>query len=299
MNSHQHVAQVMAEIRDSMFTWARDLTTEAGIPIEPIGEIPKSGKKPRLVLLPYQMVMESQAGVPTISLMPMLTDSKREAIPKPWRTVAVAMTNVLVEQFPQRKRKSAGIGPLDPCPPLDGLPSPVRAWYKANAEEWILPGGKRGLLPHISWRQPFSLSIRYAAMVVDPSESPGLDLTQLQTLSVLATGIRQQRYFRSELPAVSQPESLQSLVDAMIAATPETERGAFTAAAEQTRQSTHLAVGMFPHKDLSDNDIAMVMRALRLPMQPTLIFGVRLALGAGPELGAGAMPHLSPAGKLE
>lgn len=286
-----HIATVTEAVRTSMLEWVEGLMASAGLEVPVSGGLQKDSATSTLVLLPYQMVMESQAGVPEVPLMPMTGDGRHSgAIPAPWRALAKGMTQVLVDQYPKRAKKGPGLGPLDPCPRIDELPGPLKTWYEAH-EDWHVQGG-RGLLPQISWRQPFSLVIRYTAMVLD--DNPGSDLMRLQALAVLAGGIRQQRYFETEVPPGPQETVLADLVDAFAASAPEPLGAELAEAAEASRSAYPLAVGLFPHNDLTDNDLALVMQALRVPMQPALVFGARLSLGAGPVLLTGAMPHLSP-----
>ncbi|MCA9566786.1 MAG: hypothetical protein KC656_03050 [Myxococcales bacterium] len=286
---YKHTAEVTERVRGAMITWVEGLLAAAELTLPVTGALPSDRDHGALVLLPYQMIMESQAGVPQVPLMPVSGDGRRDAIPGPWRALARGMTDVLVEQFPQRTKGAPGLGPLDPCPPLDGLPAPIAAWYRANPA--FQAEGGRGRLPQISWRQPFSLVIRYAAMVVDPD--PASDLLRLQALAVLAAGIRQERFFQTQVPPVPQTPDLAGLVDAMAEAAPGEAGETMRAAAVASRSENTLAVGLFPHHDLTDNDLALVMQALQVPMQPALVFGARLSLGAGPVLLEGAVPHLA------
>ena len=283
MTPRAHVAKVTREVSTALEEWVRSLLEEADLSLPVRVDLPETGES--LVLLPYQLVLESQAGVPLVPLMPTSGEARREAIPAPWREIARGMTQILVEQFPQRSRNQPGLGPLDPCPPLAEIPAPLQDWYRAHPD-WQVENG-RGRLPQISWRQPFSLVIRYTALV---SGCPSL--RRLQALSVVAAGIRQDRYFQAMVPATPQDAPLGSLVDAFALSAPEPLRADLEAAADASRADHPLAVGVFAHHDLTDNDLALVMQALQLPMQPAVVFGARLSLGAGATLLPGAVPHL-------
>ena len=65
------------------------------------------------------------------------------------------------------------------------------------------------------------------------------------------------------------------------------------------RRPVNTAVGVYPHHELSDMDLALVMQALQLPMQPAVVFALRLALGGGPYLETGASPHVAPVEVVE
>jgi hypothetical protein len=275
-----------------MHAWAAALMKEAGLDVAVSGSVPTKGRT-TLVLLPYQTVLESQATVPSIALVPLSQDGARETVPPAWRAIARGMTDTLLATFPQRQAKGPGIGPIDPCPPLAALPASIAAWYRANAEGWMVDRGTpSGRLPSVAWRLPFAFAVRYAAMVVDPEGSdPDIDLVRLRALAVIGAGVRIDRFVRVRIPAESVPPELEALVRAF-GAVDVPEAAPILEALDSALAERELAVGLTPHQELSDADIAHVTLALGQPMQATLVFSMRLALGAGPELGPGGLPHL-------
>lgn len=288
-NTYAHVDAVISAVRTGLLEWTSGLIAASGTPVEIAGGIPGEGG-PTLVLLPYQIMPESQPGTPTITLMPLSPNANRDALPGPWRTLAHGMTTVLVEQFPKRERSAPGIGPIHPNPPIDQLPAPIRAWYEANPT-WHQGGN--GSLPQINWRQPFSLVLRFGALVVDPSEeSEHLHDLRLRALAVFAAGIRIERYFGVALPPAPVPDDLRTLLLAFAESAPEPLRTEMLEATEGVLQPGDTAIGLTPHHELTDEEIALVMGTLELPMQPVVVFAIRLALGAGPVLATGALPHL-------
>lgn len=292
-STYQHVASVTGAMRNALHEWTRDILEQSGLELPVAGSI-LEGDDPALVLLAYQVIMESTPGIPQVPVMPMTGDGRRDSIPQAWKVMAKGMTEVLLDKFPKRERKAAGIGPLEPCPTLAELPKPLQDWYAAN--DAFRVDEQHGRLPQISWRQPFSLVVRFAGMV-QGAKHPA-DLLQLQALSVLAAGIRQERYFSCPLPPAAHSAQLDALIDAFAASADEPLRSEMQAAAVASRSPGTLAVGVFPHHDLTDQDLALVMQALRLPMQPAVVFGARLSLGGGPELLTGAMPHLGSVEKV-
>jgi len=296
-NVYAHIDATMLAVHECLLAWGKGLLDQAGNPLPVCGSVPEVGAGAHLVLLPYQSVLESQAGVPFLPLVPMNKGAGRESIPGPWRMLAQGMTQVLVDDFPKRAAKGPGLGPLDPAPPLDGMPKPIADWYRAQGEPWSAKG--RGRLPQISWRQPFSLVIRYAAMVIDPAgESTDIGAQRLRALGVLAGGIRIERYFRATVPPSPVSAELSGLIEAFAAAAPEEIAADMEEAVRLAHEDNETAVGLTPHHDLTDIDAATVMRALRQPMQPAVVFAIRMALGAGPELIGGAIPHLASVTKV-
>lgn len=300
-NPYLHVDDVMRAVRQGLHDWVGDLMGKAGLEGFVSGVLPDPSQGaeggPHLVVLPYQSVLESQAGVPTMTLVPIGKDAKRDSLPKPWQIIAHGMTSVLVEQFPQRGKKAPGLGPLHPSPLISELPGPIARWYHDNPD-WTVGGGERAKLPQISWRHPFSMVVRFASVGVDTrGETPNLDEFRLRALAVLAAGIRIERFYPVELPPFPVTPELESLIESFAAAAPGELGERMREAVEAQRLPMQTAIGLTPHHELSDNDIALMMEALRQPMQPCLVFAVRMALGGGPELIPGAMPHLPPVGK--
>lgn len=292
MTAFTHVQRVTGAVHDGLHAWVRALMADAGVPCDVAGAVPTDGG-PTLALMPYQMVLESQHTVPSVPYVPHPPDSKRDAIPAAWRTIGVAMTDVLLESFPARAKGRPGLGPLDPAPLLGSLPDPIAAWYRTHREDWLVGGTpERGRLPAVAWRQPFAFAVRYVAVVVDPDTTPGGDATRLQALAVLAAGIRLSRFFRVRMPPVPASESLLELVRAFSEVDTEAAAPIADALAAATSER-ELAVGLTPHNELTDADLALVCMSLKQPMQPAIVFSLRLSLGEGPELGAGALPHLA------
>lgn len=300
MTAFGHVNEVIGAVNDGLRDWATALMTEGGVGCGVTGHIPSKGK-PTLALLPYQMVLESQHTVPTLQLMPQPTSgATRETIPAAWRTIGQSMTGVLLESFPERAKGRPGVGPIDPMPPLASLPPPIAAWYKAHKKDWVLNTKEpRARLPSISWRQPFGYTVRYAAIVVDPSgQSTEIDSVRLRALGVFAAGVRLQRFFTVTMPPLPTTKPLEELIAAFGKVKGEAAEPIAEALKSALSNKT-LAVGVTPHNELSDADLALVCMALKQPMQPAMVFSVRLSLGSGPELGAGAMPHLESVEKGE
>ncbi len=299
VSPYGHVSRTMGIGREGVHRWAADAMGQAGLDVAVSGEVPAEGESPTLVMLPYQVVMESKAAVPRVALVPTSKDAERESVPAPWMQIARGMTGVLLEHFPERGRRSPGLGPLHPAPKLDLLPKPIAAWYREHDRFLIGKERSAGRLPSVMWRHPFSLAIRFAAFVVDRSGSVGaMDLLRLQALGVLAAGIRMERYVQVTVPAVPVDPELAGLIEAF-AAVGGDEGDQIASAWKAVRRDIELAVGLTPHHELTDDDLARVVHTLGIPMQAALVFSIRLSLGAGPELGEGALPHLASVTKKE
>jgi hypothetical protein len=300
VSGYTDVREVIEATRDALHAWAGGLLRDAGAPLPVSGSAtaPRSG--PTLVILPYQTVLESQATTPIVAIVPSFQDGERSSIPEPWRTASRTMTHLLVEHYPKREARGPGIGTLDPLPLLKELPKPLAAWYEAQGAPWVVDrGGKpAGRLPFVGWRHPFSLAVRFAVFVLDgPEPAADLDRVTLGALGVIAAGIRLERFVRVEAPAVACPPPLADLVRAFSALDAD--------AARQLREAFEgagarpLAVGLTPHHELTDSDLAAIARTLGGPIQPALVFSLRVALGAGPDLAAGALPHIGAVGMVE
>lgn len=299
-NGYADVREVLEVTRDALHAWAAGLLEASGAPLPIVGsaQAPRSG--PTVVMMPYQTVLESQAATPVVPLVPSFQDGERNAVPEPWRTASRVMTHLLVEQYPKRGQRTPGLGTLDPLPPLSELPKPVADWYRARGEPWVVDRGGRpaGRLPFLGWRHPFSLAVRFAAFVLDgPDPRADHDRVTLGALGVLAAGVRLQRFLRVDAPPVPTDPALSELVRAFSAL--DGEAAAELAAAFEAGGQRQLAVGLTPHHELTDSDLAAIARTLDAPIQPALVFSMRLALGAGVELTAGALPHLGAVGTVD
>lgn len=289
-----HVSRTIDIVRSGLHGFMGANLRAGGVELPVTGAL-SAAATPSLVLLPYQMVLESTPTNATAAIMPVTQENPKDSLPPAWRRAGLLITRILVDTFPTRPVKGPGVGPVDPTPPLAGLPKPVADWYKKAGPDWIVErGGPCGRLPMIEWQNPFSLAIRFAAIVPSGSK-PILDLDslQLRALALVAASVRLGRHFQVEEPAFVSKGVLLDLMTAFSKVDhPAAEELAEVVAV--LSRPRDLTVGLAPHHDLSDQDLALILRALELPMQPAVVFSMRVALGAGPELGFGALPHIAP-----
>lgn len=291
MSELTHIRQILDQTRLGLQEWMAHLIVEAGEELPVAGVIPSQPRPPTLVVLPYQIVLESQSTVPTLSLVP-AGEKDKDTIPPAWQRLARGMTTYLMDHYPRRAPRGQSVGPLDPAPQLDQLRGELAAWYRAHGRSWMI-GEDRGKLPSVQWRQPFSFVVRFATFVVDTSgENPELDRLQLVALALVAAGIRHRRHFEVLTPPEPIPEELRLLCEAMGRSAAPELGAQILADLEAVQRPLRTAVGVYPHHELSDRDLATVMQALRQPMQPAVVFALRLSLGAGPLLEPGATPHI-------
>lgn len=287
------VSRTIEVVRSGLHGWMAQILRDGGVDLPITGTL-TSANAPTLVLLPYQMVLESTPTNPSGPIMPVTQENPKDSVPPAWRRAGLLITRILVDTFPARPTKGPGIGPVDPIPPLSALPKPVAAWYKKAGPDWIVERDVPcARLPMIEWQHPFSLAIRFVALV-PAGAKPTIDLdgVQLRALALVAAGVRLGRHFRVEEPAFVASGPLLDLMTAFskVDHPAAAELAEVVAAAAAPRD---LTVGLAPHHDLSDQDLALMMRAMELPMQPAVVFSLRVALGAGPELSFGALPHLN------
>ena len=288
-----HVSRTIDIVRAGLHGFMADNLRAGGVDLPVTGAL-TAGASPSLVLLPYQMVLESTPTNANAPIMPVTQENPKDSLPPAWRRAGLLITRILVETFPSRPIKGPGVGPVDPTPPLSGLPKPVADWYKKAGPDWVIDrGGPCGRLPMIEWQNAFSLAIRFAAIVPSGSK-PMVDLDglQLRALSLVAASVRLGRHFQVEEPSFVGKGPLLDLMTAFTKVDhPAAEELAEVVAA--IARPRDLTVGLAPHHDLSDQDLALMMRAMELPMQPAIVFSMRVALGAGPELSFGALPHIA------
>lgn len=287
-----NVSRTIEIVRAGLHTWMGANLAEGGVDLPVVGTL-QAGAAPALVLLPYQMVLESTPTNPSTAIMPVTQENPKDALPPAWRRAGLLITRILVDTFPARPTKGPGIGPVDPLPPLSKLPKPVAAWYKKSGDAWIVQRDEPcARLPMIEWTHPFSLAIRFAAIVPAGSKpTADLDGLQLRALALVAAGVRLGRHFPVVEPPFVTPGPLLDLMTAFskVDHPAAAELAELVAAVAAPRD---LTVGLAPHHDLADQDLALMMRAMELPMQPAVVFSMRVALGAGPALTYGALPHI-------
>lgn len=288
-----HISRTIELVRSGLHSWMAEKLREGNVDLSVTGSV-TGATSPTLVLLPYQIVLESTPTNPSTPLMPVNQENPKDSLPPVWRRAGLLMTHILVDTFPARPAKGPGIGPVDPLPPLASLPKPIAAWYKAAGEDWLVErNGTCARLPMIEWQHAFSLAIRFAAIVPSGSK-PTLDLdsVQLRALALVAAAVRLGRHFRVDEPPFVQPGLLLDLMKAF-SKVDHADAEELKEAVAILSAPRELTVGLAPHHDLSDQDLALMMRAMELPMQPAIVFSLRVALGAGPALGHGAIPHLA------
>ncbi len=297
MKPYAQIAASVDLVRDGLINWVEDLLSHGGVTLPVVGTV---GKEPGLVLLPYQMLVEGQLAMANIPLLPLSGDSDHSSIPTPWRLIGRGMTRVLLESYP--RRKIAGRPEtVNPCPPVEELPNSIRYWYEENADNWVVDNGgvPCARLPALAWRLPFAFAVRYAAMVIAPPTGAAidrLDAQQLKALALLAAGLRIERYFTADAPADPVSDEIIELIHAF-AGVPIESQAELHGAIEACLAPRRVKVGIAPHNELTDSDLALVAMALRQPMQPALVFSVRMTLGGGPILEPGGLPNIAPVGK--
>jgi len=288
------VGRATDAVRNGLHAWMGEVVAAGGAKLPVVGSVPTSGG-PALVLLPYQMVLESNATSQTSPIVPVMAEPGKDSVPPAWRRAGLALTRILVDTFPKREAKGPGVGPVDPAPLLSGLPAPVAAWYKSAPSMWRVTrdGKAAGLLPSVEWHPPFALAVRFAAMVPAPANAAANhDAIQLRALALCAAAVRLERFFPVEEPTGLDEGPLRDLLFAF-SKVDHPEATFLRDAIDVLAAPRTTPVGLSPHQDLSDQDLALIMTALRQPMQPTVVFSVRVPLGAGPSLSPGATPHLA------
>ncbi len=289
LHPYAQIRGTVSAARDGLFALVRRGFADAGLDLRVSGD---SGDEGALLLLAYQTVLESNASSTVIPLVPQSGDAAGNGVPDPWRRVSRLVSQLLLEVYPKRETRSPGLGPLDPLPPLAALPPPLRDWYDARSERWVVPVGGRphGRLPFLGWRQPFPLAVRFAAMV-PRAVGPDADRGRLEALGVVAAVVRLGRSFEFDAPPYPAEPDLLALAKAFSAiGGPAGDELAELLPALTAPRLT--STGLTAHHELSDADLAEIARTLGVPIRPAIVFSVRLALGGGVELSTGALPHL-------
>jgi hypothetical protein len=286
------VGRTVDAVRQGLHRWLGEVCAAAGAPLPVSGAVPASGG-PTLVALPYQILLESNASASTLPLVPVLHEPANDGVPALWRRMGIAATRIVVESYPSRAASGPAPIALDPAPEVARLPGPVAAWYRRQGAPWVTTGAGEPLavLPTVEWHSPIALAIRFALLVPAVDARPDHDAVQLRALAACAAAVRLDRHFPIREETALPPGPLRELLEAL-SAVDHAEAPTLREAVTSLTRPRELAVGVAPHQDLNDHDLALVMQALRQPMQPTVVFSVRVGLGAGPVLVPGVTPSV-------
>ncbi|MFM7201349.1 MAG: hypothetical protein ACKO6N_11205 [Myxococcota bacterium] len=269
-----------------------------------------------------------------------VTDATGKTLPPAWNALGMLMKDIQdwlqsVEGAPSLPQASAR-QPLVKSAGLkaESIPPPLRAWFERTTfekkESWhrelkmLRPDGTLFAPPYVGWQTGFSIGINFLALLhLDPAAGGATGRRRdgglsgkgasmllplgLPTLAMLLGALHRERTVRVSLPARPLPELLLGYLEALVASLPPREplRERLAEILSQLQQPEQADLSMDPVQDLTDETVALIMRALGQPLRPYINFRVRVRLGDGPELGASPSPDMVnnfevlPAAELE
>ncbi len=312
MNPYAHVSDITRTVHDGLIGWGRRMLQEADLEtVEVYGQFPPEGTvSSHLVLFPYwvgptpKMV---EQGTP-VSLLRQVKygDGRINFIPEGWRRLGKVLARFIDGYFTSPGPQTMVRVRDYPHPRLDKLPKPLGAWFKAMEKErkendpdgrpWVLK--HEGKLytppPALMWRPGIHLVVRYIAVASDPGRgtseySSTAAPLALPALSVLATGVHQERRLKVTVTPPPMPESMKSFIDAMSKVVKGDEKKTLMDLATMLQEPEEIGIAIAPVDDLNNQEFALLMQALQRPLQAALNFQLRVVLGAHPRFEPGTV----------
>ncbi len=317
MHPYAHVADITRTVHDGLVGWGRRLLTSAELEtVEVYGQFPPEGTvSSHLVLFPYwvgaapKMV---EQGTP-VSLLRQITygDGKINFIPVGWRRLGKQLEQAVdgLWTFPG---PLSGARVMDyPNPLVSKLPKALAKWYTAREKErkaedpdgipWVVEreGKKYAPPPALMWKPGIHLVIRYIAVASDPGRgtsdySSTAAPLALPALSVLATGVHQDRRLMVTVKPPPLPDDLRTFVEAIAAVSEGPRKEKIIELQKLLQEPEEIGIAIAPVDDLNNQEFALLMQALQRPLQAALNFQLRVVLGAKPVFEPGSVTRARP-----
>lgn len=295
MNPLADAAALVQGAHEALLVWTRDALDAAGLSDLPVvaGADPDR-ESPCLAVVPTQVGPwpKTVETAPNINLLGLGAD-ETGAVPEHWRRFGRALTQGVERCWPMIE--TGGRSRFHPNPPLDALPAPLAAWYRARPEDggWVLRADGRvcARLPGLSWRPALTLRVNYLFIVLRAGrEDVGRGLAALGALSLRLSLSRVLRLRQG--PPATDP-ALGALAEALAASIGASPTDDLVSQLALLRGQVDHLLGLLPGASPSGEDLYELMRSLRLPLQPALPVALHLPLGAGPELNPGTAPSVA------
>ncbi len=304
MNPYQHTHVAMQRIHERLILWVRDLMLQSGVEsVQVFGRFrDEQSAGPHLVLMPYALApwpknVETEAD---LSLMGGGTGDG--VVPDAWMRLGELLVECLGQCFPVIPGRGTQPDRMKPIAPLKDLPPPLRAWYKERGEtedvgSWVvtLDGVPCGRMPSLRWRRPLTLRASYLVMASEGSVKANSSAASsvsfaIPALSVVSLGIHLERTINVDLPPVGADPALLRMA-LLLAKSVKGEAGEeLEAIADALGREWTTRVSILPLGDMTEGDLAGVMRSLDRPFQPVANLGVQVGLGGGPVFEPGMQP---------
>jgi len=304
----EHTARVTSLVHDDLIGWVGGLLKDAGLEaVDVWGRFPPEGTiRSHLVLFPYRVGPEPKnlenARGASIMTRESFPSDRVHKVPVPWRNLGQNLLEAVGILYPDAMGLDTPNRPaILPFPKVDGLPEPLREWYRAQdpgAEEPFVLAEEGELYarpPSLRWKPGISVWAHYIAVAGDPgrgvsdrtSDAPPLSLA---ALSVLSVGIQMVRNLYVELPPMPFSPQLRSYITAVrdalgVVGSPEAAElhGKMTETLEALSRTARYEFSVVPVHDLTMHEFALLTQALQRPLQAVLNFRLNFAFADIPE----------------
>ncbi len=318
MHPYAHVADITRTVHDALVNWGRTKLGEAELEtVEVYGQFPAEGTvSSHLVLFPYWVgptpKMVEQGSPVSLLRQVKYGDGKINFIPVGWRRLGDKLQR-MVDEVWTLPGPLHGVRVMDyPNPEVSKLPKPLAKWYTAREKErkkedpdglpWVVErnGKKYAPPPSLMWKPGIHLVIRYIAVASDPGRgtsdySSTAAPLALPALSVLATGVHQERRLKVTVKPPPLSEHFEGFLDALVTTTKGEEKKGLLELKSMLQEPEEIGIAIAPVDDLNNQEFALLMQALQRPLQSALNFQLRVVLGARPMFEPGTVTRMRPA----
>lgn len=319
---HRRSALVMRRVMEALQRWTALTLAQAGLEHLVVQDraLPLAPDTSSLLLLPYEVGPYPKLREPpqSVSLFEVSRAEQQEGGPNGVTTPFGAIRNIAVSEswihlalaISSAVRQISAGPPREGRPRLSGLiltdphlPPPLQKWFHTMSQTPDAPWASRlrvevddvrgWVLPYIGWQTGMVLQVSYILLAQPggPLTEPPRSADHLPALAALASAMFAQRTLPVPMPGWPIPEALEHFILALLESLPDKSPVQHTLhlAFDAVCQDETVELPFSAVQDFTEQSFALLMQALRLPLQPALNLRLQVRLADGPELAAGAV----------
>lgn len=306
MNPYAHSAAVLQGVHAALKAWCAARLADAGLSHAPVVDAfhPDDDAGLRLAVLaarfgPWPKLSDPDPPVALFQLGPERAPAQ-DQVPQAWRLLGREMATALTQVWPAVPSRGPRGPVLDPAAPLARLPAPLQRWFEDAPDHpeggpWrvLRDGQAHARLPTLEWRRPFNVRAQF--LVLAGGGDAG---AVLAALGAVLLGTQIDRVLPVRAPPPGGATTVAAFARALATAAGGTTAARLNELADTAANAADQRYFVVPIPDLPSDDLALLLRTLRLPFQPAAQLAVQVPLGAGPLFTPGTAPVL-PMSTLE
>lgn len=286
MSSLRHIADVSRAAQLALQAWSRRIAGEAGVPL---AAAPGGA---RIGVYPLRAGVLGRSGdAQGLPLMvpPELTRDPPAGVGADWLMLAKALQAALDVYFPRADARPGPPSRPRPAPPLDQLPKPLAAWYRARAggaEEWTwtLDRVEMARVPALTWRAPVNVRLGWLLAF------EGLGDDALPLAAAVAAALAFDNSFEVRVPPIAYDAELPAFLEALAQCSTAELAEPLRACAGRLDACPPTILSVGPGSDLSVSQINQLAVAGGRAEVPHLHVTIGLSAGAVARFVPSAVP---------